>query len=233
MHGIGQGNGAGPAIWAVVSTPLLNLLRSKGFVFSYTSPLSQTTRGFVGYTFVDDTDLLQVLPNSRSSTDAMHMLQQSVDTWEGGLRATCGAIVPEKTFWSLVDFTWASGKWRYKSVVECPGDLFANDIDGNRKALRRVEVDDAQVSLGVALCPTGDTKTQAANMLQAAIQWADAMKTGKISRPEVWLAITSTIWKTLTYPLPALNLTKEQCEKIMAPILQYGLPNMGVCRNFP
>jgi hypothetical protein len=26
MHGIGQGNGVGPAIWAVVSTPTLNLL---------------------------------------------------------------------------------------------------------------------------------------------------------------------------------------------------------------
>jgi hypothetical protein len=37
----------------------------------------------------------------------------------------------------------------------------------------------------------------------------------------------------LSYPLPALNLTREQCEKIMAPILQYGLPHMGVCRNFP
>jgi len=31
LHGIGQGNGAGPAIWAVVSTPLLNVLREKGF----------------------------------------------------------------------------------------------------------------------------------------------------------------------------------------------------------
>jgi hypothetical protein len=26
MHGIGQGNGAGPAIWAAVSTPILNML---------------------------------------------------------------------------------------------------------------------------------------------------------------------------------------------------------------
>jgi len=29
IHGIGQGNGVGPAIWAVVSTPLLNVLREK------------------------------------------------------------------------------------------------------------------------------------------------------------------------------------------------------------
>jgi len=31
LHGIGRGNGAGPAIWAVVSTPHLNILRRKGY----------------------------------------------------------------------------------------------------------------------------------------------------------------------------------------------------------
>lgn len=31
IHGIRQGNGAGPAIWVVISTPLLNILQEKGF----------------------------------------------------------------------------------------------------------------------------------------------------------------------------------------------------------
>jgi hypothetical protein len=31
IHGIVQGNGAGPDIWVVVSTPLLNVLCQKGF----------------------------------------------------------------------------------------------------------------------------------------------------------------------------------------------------------
>jgi hypothetical protein len=43
----------------------------------------------------------------------------------------------------------------------------------------------------------------------------------------------STIWKSLSYPLPALNMSKEECEQIMKPILQYLLPAIGVCRNFP
>jgi hypothetical protein len=59
------------------------------------------------------------------------------------------------------------------------------------------------------------------------------MQTGKISPSETWLAITSTIWKTLSYPLPAINLSKRQCENIMAPVLQYGLPALGICRSFP
>ena len=58
MHGVGQGNGAGPAIWAVVSTPILNMLRSKGFGCEFISPFSQQLTKFVGYSFVDDTDLI-------------------------------------------------------------------------------------------------------------------------------------------------------------------------------
>jgi hypothetical protein len=70
-------------------------------------------------------------------------------------------------------------------------------------------------------------------MIQAATRWADAMGTGSISKEDVWTAIHSTIWQTLSYPLPALRLPKAECNAIMAPILQYCLPALGVCRNFP
>jgi hypothetical protein len=38
IHGIGQGNGAGPAIWAVVSSPLLDRLRASGLVPNLSAP---------------------------------------------------------------------------------------------------------------------------------------------------------------------------------------------------
>ncbi len=47
------------------------------------------------------------------------------------------------------------------------------------------------------------------------------------------MAITSTVMKTIVYPFPTLNLSKQQCNEIMAPILHFGLPALGVCRNFP
>jgi len=59
IHGIGQGNGAGPAIWAILNTPLLNVLRSKGFGCEVLCPLSGAFFRFVGYAFVDDTDIIQ------------------------------------------------------------------------------------------------------------------------------------------------------------------------------
>jgi hypothetical protein len=61
MHGICQGNGAGPSIWAVVSSPILNLLRTKGYGIFFTTPISNSQICFSGYAFVDDSDLIQVL----------------------------------------------------------------------------------------------------------------------------------------------------------------------------
>jgi hypothetical protein len=85
----------------------------------------------------------------------------------------------------------------------------------------------------VDLAPDGNTKQQVNNMREAAVKWSDAMCTGKISKSDAWVALTSTIWSTLMYPLPALNLTKKQCKFIMSPILNYALPAVGICRSFP
>jgi hypothetical protein len=82
------------------------------------------------------------------------------------------------------------------------------------------------------LAPDGNTLQQAQKMKALAIKWADGMRTGKISPSETWLAITSNIWKTLSYPLPAINLSKQQCKNIMAPVVKYGLPSLGICRSF-
>jgi hypothetical protein len=118
MHGIGQGNGAGPAIWAVLSSPLLNMLRTKGFGCEFISPFSKELIKFVGYAFLDDTDVLVSKPSMTSHSVVTSSLQSAVDHWEGGLKATCGAIVPEKTFWYLIDFSWSAGNWHYKMIED-------------------------------------------------------------------------------------------------------------------
>jgi len=103
IHRIGQENGAGPAVWAVVSTLLLNVLRKKGFGCELIQPLSSNFIKFVGYAFVDDRDVIQsaLMDNP---TSALQQLQQAINTWEFSLKATCGALVPEKTVWWLVSF---------------------------------------------------------------------------------------------------------------------------------
>ena len=92
IQGIVQGNGAASQVWAIVSTPVLNIMRAEGYGVCFHTALTATEIHFVGYAFVDDTDLVQ---SKISSADSVHSLaaemQSAVNLWEGTLRATGGA----------------------------------------------------------------------------------------------------------------------------------------------
>lgn len=116
LQGIGQGNGAGPAIWALISAALFQMMYAKGLHNFLQSPLSKSTMEFVRYAFVDDTDLVQIGPSINSSGEEVRcQMQEALNWWEGGLRATGGALVPSKSHWYLIDFCWANGKWNYRT----------------------------------------------------------------------------------------------------------------------
>jgi len=105
VAGIGQGNGAGPQIWAVVSTPILNLLRQEGYGAAFKAAISSNQIQFVGYSFIDDTDLIQTsLTIHTSSAETLLMMQAALNLWNNGLRATGRALVPAKSFWYAIDF---------------------------------------------------------------------------------------------------------------------------------
>jgi hypothetical protein len=61
LHGICQGNRAGPAIWVVllVGTKLFYLLRDKEFGCEMICPISGKHLKFMDCSFIDDTDLNQ------------------------------------------------------------------------------------------------------------------------------------------------------------------------------
>ena len=115
-------------LWAVVSTPVLKVMRSEGYGTFFRACISGDTIRFVGYSFVDDTDLIQSAsnPNDSSTTVAKNM-QRALDTWEGALRATGGAIVPDKSFWYLIGFQWLEGKWQYEDEQMAPASLSVKD----------------------------------------------------------------------------------------------------------
>jgi len=57
IAGIGQGNSAGPQIWAAVSLPMFDIMHSEGFYAHVISVISGQSQKLVGFAFVDDTDL--------------------------------------------------------------------------------------------------------------------------------------------------------------------------------
>ena len=82
IAGIGQGNGAGPHIWAVVSSPLLDIMRKDGFYAHMIGAILHLEKKLVGFAFVDDTDLC-VYGQHITSNNVRQSMQQSVDNWAG------------------------------------------------------------------------------------------------------------------------------------------------------
>jgi len=99
VAGISQGNGTGPQIWAVVSTPILDLLRQEGYGTAFKAAVSGDQIQFVRYSFMDDMDLIQTGPTITSTMgNTLPLMQAALDLWNNGLSATGGALVPEKSF---------------------------------------------------------------------------------------------------------------------------------------
>jgi hypothetical protein len=95
LQGVLQGNGAGPAIWLLISAPLINMLRTQGFGFQSSNLLSDESYTFACYTYVDDTDLI----HNRLDTNRHQIIpdmQRMLDHWVCGLRATGGLWYPPK-----------------------------------------------------------------------------------------------------------------------------------------
>ena len=87
---------------------------------------------------MDDTDVIHTGEAGMSGEDLGAAMQQVVDHWEGGLRATGGALRVDKSFWCLIDFKWKNGKWQYCTLQDMPGALTARDASGVRLPLERI-----------------------------------------------------------------------------------------------
>jgi hypothetical protein len=88
-------------------------------------------------------------------------------------------------------------------------------------------------TLGVKTAPTGDNTDQFEHMLEASQKWATQIKASNLRQIDAWLALRSTIWNTLEYPLTCTTLTEKQCKQIMRPAMSAGLAKSHICRSFP
>lgn len=148
----------------IISIPIINMLKASGFGFNVTNVLSNKTFSFVCYTFVDGTDLVHSLsasPSYNTNVDEMvqelvQEMQEVVDTWEGGLRASGGTLVPSKSYWYLIHFQFTNNRWKYASIADTPGDLTIRNVSGTiRVPLKRLEVSEARETLVWSLYSNG------------------------------------------------------------------------------
>jgi hypothetical protein len=236
FQGVLQGNGAAPSIWVAVSTPLLNMMREANHGMQITTAISNIKSTVVAFAFVDDTDLIEghMGETDIRADEVMIEMQQAIARWEGGLKTTGGALVPEKSFVYPIDFKFnPAGIVSYKTVREIDAHFEAPNAEGQMNVLRQLEPAEATETLGVFLAPDGNNAAAKEALYQKAKVWSELVKKGHLTAMDVMKAMDSTIIPALQYPLPALTLTEMECKKIMAPILEVTLPHSHICRTYP
>ena len=226
FHGILQGNGAGPTIWALVSTPLLDRLRQKKYGVTINTVHGEVLQ-IPAFAFVDDVDLVQELAHP----DNIEAAQKAIDEWEDSLLATAGELVPEKCKWFLVAQQWKNNKWTILKRAGSDRKLYIRDGAGTLKEIQNCEAMNGEMALGIAFSPGGSTKDEFLRLSNKVKKWAECVRTGHLNRSEAWIGLNTTIMKTIEYSLPATTLTKKDCANIMKPVLQVGLSKAGICRN--
>ena len=236
IMGLLQGNGAGPTIWVLVSTPLLNMLRTADKGAHLLSAISKEPAHFVGFAFVDDTDLVTFRADDFTITDdeIFEDMQESIDRWEEGLKITGGAIVPSKSWVYPISFEFSEdGLWKYKSMLDNDFQFSVKDHRGIRQILQQHEVDIGTETLGVILAPDGNNKAAVRKLRHIAEKWFALVKVGHLQPDETFLATNSRIMKSLSYCLPATTFSKKECDFILAPVLKASLARTHICSTFP
>jgi hypothetical protein len=212
------------------------MLKTAGFGFRVRTVISGDEFSFVCYTFVDNSDVVHssIDGPSEDTSELVAEMQEAIDTWEGGLRASGGALVASKSFWFLIHFVFECNRWRYARIHETPGELTIRDLPGTgRVPLAQLEMNEAQETLGVFIAMNGNQKAQTHELWEKATLWADKVRSGRFSHAEAWFSLQFCVMKSLEYPLMATSLSKAQCDKIMQPIRAAALPSLGINRHLP
>jgi hypothetical protein len=191
-QGLGQGNGAGPSTWSVVSSKMFEVLHSKGCATTFNSPMTKSNIKTCGFAFVDDSDIISASGHNNNPIHMLNRMQKAINCWQGVAKTTGGALEPTKSWWYLIHFSWKNGNWRYETRCNMPEDinLSAEDKDNNRTNLCYLESLEAQKMLGVFLSPDGNVNLQYQTMLNKTTQYGEMIRTGHIHKHEAWIALT-------------------------------------------
>ena len=190
LHGIGQGNGYGPTIWAGISSPLLKILRKRNVGVNIASPITKEELKMAGYSFVDDTDLIELNSEETIWENVMANAQEGLNLWECLLRTTGGAIEPTKTDWVKIMYEWKHGVASLQAT--CQHDkLWAKDPEGRARQIKQIEPDCARRTLGVWQAANGQEETQKEVIISKIKEWG--ANTAGISRKETATASVTTL----------------------------------------
>jgi hypothetical protein len=231
MQGLGQGNGASQAGWCVISIVILRAHGAKGHGAQFIAPMSLVQCSLSAILYVDDTDLLHINMDVVESIDEVHIaIQSAIANWDKLLITTGGSLKPEKCFYHLIHFAWTcKGGWQYIAHHEDKGAaVFVPLQDGTMAPISYLAVDDAQKTLGVVTCPSGNSAGGLRQMKEKATKWFNSLTAGRPHCRMMWFSVDPQMWPLVKYGLCCSMATLPELHSVLLPLYGKMLPLGGI-----
>jgi len=241
LFGPGQGSTTGPILWGILFCIIEKNLPKNTLQMFFKAVNDAIQVRHKGDAFVDDAQLGCTsnlpsglsFPTTRADLDAvLQSLQQMAQSWERLLFTTGGALNLQKSFWVLVSWEWKNGVARMSTIQQTPGELqLTAGYNTSPVSVPRISPYEGFRTLGVYISPSGSTKVARKKLTDISLSYATAISGGRLNRgAALWSYLLYLIPK-LTYSVPALTMSEEECKEIQSPSIMAVLPRLHVNRN--
>lgn len=232
LNGTGQGSGASPILWCLISALILKKLlqKHKGKGFKTCDPQRKNLTETIGASFVDDTDFMS---NSLTSNlnEAVPNVQKITQDYSLMLSATGGASsIPKTFYWSC---EWDSeGTLLPQTPTDCCV-VFKEDRTSPPQTITRLENHVSARTLGMWENPLSSNTTQIKSLSKNAKDWLSSIKSSNLSHQDVLVAFNCYLIPKLTYSFSVARITIPELKSLEQEYLGPALSKIGINRNFP
>ena len=240
LFGTGQGSGASPAIWLMLSAVLLKTLKDlspRGMFYMSPDGIQMVHR--CSDAFVDDTQngLTDAhLRQSWSFEQIFKNLTEMAQTWEQLLHCSRGALELNKCSYYILYWTWKKGLPSLTTIAESPSEQELKLSSGNSTAtqvITRRDINEPTKTLGVWMCPNGDESAQVTHLRIEANKFASLLRSSRLSKVAAYTAYRTSWIPAVTYSLNTTTMTQREMMQIQLQATAASLQKIGVNKNFP
>jgi len=245
--GLGQGNGAAPPAWSVLSTLIVNAYKRLGHGAKLTSSYMARLFLLAAVMYVDDTDLLH-LASSPETTDEelISQAQHQVIDWGMLVQATGGILKQKKCGAYFMAYKFVNGvakmkkrselpppiaKVKMKDKSEAPAHILIPQPDGIAVPIATLDIDQSAEMLGVFFNPLGDGLDHITAMREKGYTWHDRLKTRPLPKCDAWMSFFFQLFPGISWGLVTVNVSPKTMDDHWQALYFKILPLLGVNRH--
>ena len=137
---------------------------------------------------------------------------------------------PGKCSYYLISFKWkADGTWVYENNAIRPDLAIGVPLaDGRLAEIEHLPVESAIKTLGSMTCPTGSSAAVLGRMQQQGQEWADRVKSGKLSHRNMWFMMDRQFWPRVGYGISNTSASWEELGQCLRRVYWQLVPRGGV-----